>query len=123
MTQAIPTLAHLTWQSTNADRTVRFLSELFGWKFEPHGESYFVSAPPSGAWIGVTQVDTIRHGNAFVPHISVGRLADVVSKARTLGAALVEQDGRIPGVGRYADLQDPDGTLFTVVEFDAAPAA
>lgn len=112
-----PTLAHLTWQATNADRTVRFLSELFGWTFKPSGDGYFVSAQPSGAWIGVTQVEALRHGNAFVPHISVLNLPDVVLKARALGAEVVEADGLLPGVGRYADLRDPDGTLFTVIEF------
>lgn len=114
-----PTLAHLTWQGTNADRTVRFLSGLFGWTFKPSGDGYFVSTPPSGAWIGVTQVEALHHGNAFVPHISVPSLPDVVLKARSLGAEVVEENGLLPGVGRYADLRDPDGTLFTVIEFGA----
>ena len=96
---------------------MRFLSDLFGWRFEPQGGGYFVCAPPSGAWIGVTEVDVIRQGNAFVPHISVRRRADIVAKARALGAAVVEEHGHIPGVGHYADLKDPDGTLFTVIEF------
>lgn len=119
---AIPTLAHLTWQSANAGRAVRFLSELFGWRFEPRGDGYFVCSPPSGAWIGVTQVDEIRHGNAFVPHISVPDRDAIVAKVPALGGAVLEAHGRIPGVGRYADLKDPDGTLFTVIEFGSADA-
>jgi len=115
-------VAHLTWQCTDLERTVRFLSELFGWSSTPQGDAYFVSATPSGAWVGVTKVDAIRHGNAFVPHVSVADLAEVVAKARELGAVIVEEEGHITAVGRYADIEDPDGSLFTVIEFAGAGA-
>lgn len=116
--QTVPTLVHLTWQCTDATQTVRFLSDLFGWTFEDRGDRYFVARPPSGPWIGVTEVETIRHGNEFIPHISVRDLDGVVSNAVSLGAIIVER-GRIPGAGRFVDLTDPDGTRFTVIEFDA----
>lgn len=86
-------MAHLTWQCTDLERTVRFLSELFGWSSTPQGDAYFVSATPSGAWVGVTKVDAIRHGNAFVPHVSVADLAEVVAKARELGPSSWKRKG------------------------------
>lgn len=118
----VSALAHVTWQCTDVTRTVRFLSDLFGWTFEDRGARYFIARPPSGAWIGVTEVEAIRHGNEFVPHISVEVLDEVVAKALSLGGTVGER-GRIPGTGNFADLSDPDGTLFTVIEFGAGGAS
>ena len=123
MWQRVPTLSHVTWQGTNAGRMTRFLSDLFGWTFRDQGGSYFVFAAPSGAWVGVTEVEEVRAGNAFVPDVEVRDLAAYVARVKQLGGTVVKERGEIRAVGVYADARDPDGSLFTMIEFGAGSGA
>lgn len=115
-----PTLCHVTWQATDIQRTKAFLETLFGWNFQPVDGNYLVFKPPSGAWIGLTSVPQVRSGNAFVPQVSVPDLSEHVARAHQLGDFVVQEEGEIPGVGSYADLRDPDGTMFSIIQFSHA---
>lgn len=109
-------LFQLTWQATDLERTRTFLETLLGWVFRPAGENYFVCAPGDGAVIGLSEVEHVRFGNGFVPHIAVGDLDEILERAKTVGRQTVVGFGTIPEVGRFADMRDPDGNVFTLVE-------
>lgn len=114
--ESAPALSHVTWKATDVERTRTFLSSLFGWSFAPQGDNYMVFEAQSGAWVGLTQVERIERGSPFLPQIAVADLGAVLAKARGLGD-IVEEEGEVPGIALYADLRDPDGTLFSVLQF------
>jgi predicted enzyme related to lactoylglutathione lyase len=107
---------NVTWRATDLERTKSFLSNLFGWSFAPQGESDHVFTSPSGGFVSLCQVERIERGTPFLPQIPVTDLSAVLAEAKKLGDIVVEE-GEVPGVARYADLRDPDGTLFSVLEF------
>lgn len=113
----VPTLCHVTWQATNLERTRRFLERLFGWTFRDVGDNYLVFQPPSGAWVGLAEVPDVRQGSSFLPQIAVEDLSIFVTTAASLDPNPIVEEGEIPGVARYVDLRDPDGALFSVLQF------
>lgn len=112
-----PILCHLTWHCTDLDRTREFLEKLFGWEFTSQEENYLVFKPPGGPAIGLTEVERVVPGLAFVPQFAVDDLAAFCDRALQIDDGIIEDEGEIEGVGRFADLRDPDGVLFTVIEF------
>jgi predicted enzyme related to lactoylglutathione lyase len=116
MSPELASMCHVTWKATDVERTRNFLTTLFGWSFAPQSENYLVFEAQSGAWVGLTQVERIDRGAPFLPQISVADLGAVLMQAQKLGD-IVEDEGEIAGVARYADLRDPDGTLFSVLQF------
>jgi predicted enzyme related to lactoylglutathione lyase len=112
------TLAHLTWHASDVQRTKTFLEDLLGWSFDEVGDDYYVWQPPTGTRVGLTYGLSSGVGvSAFLPQIAVDDLAETVKRARQLEASSVESEGSIENVGIYADLRDPDGSLFTLIEF------
>ena len=114
---ARPSLCHVTWQCTDLERTREFLEALFGWDFTAQDDNYLVHTPASGAWIGLTQTEQLKVGTSFVPQIAVADLAAFCAKALQLDDGIIENEGEIEGVGPFADLRDPDGSLFSVIQF------
>jgi predicted enzyme related to lactoylglutathione lyase len=115
------TLAHLTWHATDVERTRLFLESLLGWQFSDAGDGYYVCQPDGGARVGLTRGPT--HGNgpvAFLPHVAVEDLAATLERARSMDPDMVLEEGTIPTVGTFADVRDPDGATFTLIEFDSA---
>jgi len=112
-----PTLCHVTWHATNLERTRCFLLTLFGWTFRDLGDGYLVFQPPSGAWVGLTQVPAVHQGSSFLPQIAVEDLSKFLGVARALDPDPIVEQGEIPGVARYVDMRDPDGALFSVLQF------
>ena len=120
--QEAASMCHVTWKATDVERTREFLTTLFGWSFAPQSDNYLVFEAQSGAWVGLTQVERIERGAPFLPQIAVADLGAVIAKAMSLGD-IVEDEGEIQGVARYADMRDPDGTLFSVLQFTRQPGA
>lgn len=119
-------LRMLTWQATDLGRTRLFLEHLFGWRFSEVRPGYLVAEPGAGATIGLTAVAELRPGGSFVPHLAVADLDALLARAQSLGAGVLAATGEVAGVGRYADLVDPDGGRFSVSEISATgdgPAA
>lgn len=112
-----PSLCQITWHCTDLDRTREFLDRLFGWEFTAQDESYLVGKLPGGFVIGLTEVEHVVPGTAFVPQFAVDDLAAFCDRALQIDDGIIEDEGEIEGVGRFADLRDPDGALFTVVEY------
>jgi predicted enzyme related to lactoylglutathione lyase len=117
MSMVNATLSHITWLASDVGRTRDFLTDLFGWEFEPQGDDYLVAGPASGARIGLSTGFVSGEGRSFLPQIAVTDLADIVERADRMG--VLDEVGEIYGLAKYADLRDPDGAVFSVLEFAA----
>lgn len=116
VSEATESFCHITWRATDIERTKSFLSTLLGWPVAAQGESNLLFTAPSGGFISLRQVERIERGAPFLPQIPVADLGAVLVEAKKLGD-IIEEEGEVPGVARYADLRDPDGTLFSLLEF------
>jgi len=118
----------LSWCQLNApmsgaDKAKGFYGGAFGWGFRddpmPMGAAYttwmagserrggMMPMPPGG--------DHAAHWLAYFGSANVDATA---TRAKELGAALMVPPTDIPGVGRFAVIQDPQGAFFAVVKFD-----
>ena len=129
----MPRVVHFELHASEPDRTIRFYSELFGWRFQAWG-------PPGTYWIvntgekGQPGIDgglVPRRGgppvdgqpvNAFVCTIDVASASESLAKALSLGGTEAMPVTPIPGVGLLCYAKDPEGTIFGMLQADA-PAA
>ena len=109
-------VAHLTWHASDVARTREFLERRLDWTFVEVDNDYFVFQPSSGTRVGLTS-GPHRGESAFLPQIAVDDLENVLSRARDLDSASIDGNGVIEHVGISADIRDPDGSLFSLVEF------
>ena len=99
-----------------------FLAELFGWKITPAGPDYaLVLGADPGIGGGLFQVSTGMRPYVAV-YVRVDRIESTLSRAIALGATSVVGPTPLPGVGRFAMFEDPDGHLMGLLE-EAAPAS
>ncbi len=113
------TLCHVTWHARDLQRTRTFLESLFGWTFDATDPTYLIARPASGAWIGLTNSPLAGATAAFLPQISVSDIDATCATAASLDPHAVVERGALPNVGLYADLRDPDGAVFSVIQFGA----
>jgi hypothetical protein len=102
-----------------------FYSELFGWKFEksPHGGNYTlikVGDRPAGGMMDKPPQCTAPSA-AWGLYISVASADETAAKVRKLGGKVFAGPEDIPGVGRYAVLEDPQGAVFMVIQPSGQP--
>jgi hypothetical protein len=111
-------------QTTDAPAAVRFYAELFGWSTEEHpmgGMTYTVfklgDRPVAGAMPIVPQMGDVAPN--WATNFSVKDAAASERLAAELGAKVCMPTMPIPGVGRFAFLQSPQGVPFYVLEWAA----
>lgn len=108
---------------TNNPRGAKaFYGSLFGWDVrdaDTSASAYSLielDGRPIGSIKAFTQdtADTKAHWGAYV---SVGDVDALVARARDLGGRVLIATQQIPGVGRFAVLEDPQGAAFAVMSF------
>ena len=129
----MPRVVHFELHSSDPDRTIRFYSELFGWRFQAWG-------PPGTYWVvntgeqGQPGIDgglVPRRGelpvegqpvNAFVCTIEVASASESLAKALSLGGTEAMPVTPIPGVGLLCYAKDPEATIFGMLQPDTSAA-
>jgi predicted enzyme related to lactoylglutathione lyase len=114
-------VVHFEIPATDPERAAAFYSKAFGWKIEkwPGPMDYWMvktgdeKAPGiNGGLMRNTDVKTTTN---TIDVESVEKAIDTVSKA---GGKLVMPKTAVPTVGYFAYLQDTEGNLFGVMQFD-----
>jgi predicted enzyme related to lactoylglutathione lyase len=111
--------------SEDADKCVAFYKEVFGWEFKSgdadgsnNGMDYreFCTCGdrPVG---GLYQIDPKWFGDNpppphFMSYVAVDDIDENTKLAAELGATIIRGPMDIPGVGRIAILQDPNGAMI-----------
>jgi uncharacterized protein len=108
----------------NPKAASEFYGGLFGWTFKP-------MAMPEGEYIlasvGSESVGGLMSPSPGAPpmppswgvYVTVADCDASVAKAKSLGGQLCSGPFDVPGVGRMAVLQDPQGAVFSVMQYSA----
>jgi len=104
---------------------IAFYTHVAGWTTQPFGEAegdeaYMMwvgsQGPLGGAMLLSKEAQQRGAPPHWMAHVTVADLEATLEKARTLGARVLREPETIPGVGRFALIQDPQGahlSLFT----------
>jgi predicted enzyme related to lactoylglutathione lyase len=120
----------LTWNellTTNVDRAQSFYTRLFGWKAESAerpGYPYTVLKNGDVMVAGLMPQFPQMKGapSVWAAYFAVADTDAAVAKAVKLGAKVLVPATDIPGVGRYAWVQDPQGATLAIVKVAPTPA-
>jgi len=105
-------ISHVEWHCHDASRLADFLAALFGWTFVAHGRRYREAAPERGPRVGLLEVARRPEGETQQAFIAVADLERVLLRARELEGIVVQTPVIVPGYGRYARIQAPEGTVL-----------
>ncbi|MEU1595933.1 VOC family protein [Streptomyces sp. NPDC005708] len=99
--------------SPDLQATNRFLSDVFGWQFQPFAAPDYLVAP-HGDGPGIdTGVMPSRDGQPrAIPVIRVTDLEDSLERVTAGGGTVVVEPFTLPGVGRGCYILDPAGLLI-----------
>jgi predicted enzyme related to lactoylglutathione lyase len=103
------TVCHVEWQVTNLEMAQEFYGGMFGWSFEPMGESYVLFRTGDDVGGGLELADSVASGSSPLVYILTGDIEESLAKAEVYGGEVVKRTTEIPGHGVYAIVADPDG--------------
>ncbi len=126
------TIVHFEIPADDPERAAKFYRELFGWtisKFEgtaAGGMEYWMvqtvptdaSGMPERPGVNGGLMRRMYSGQPPVNYVSVESVDDFVRRAERLGAKVLMGKSPVPGMGWFAQLNDPEGNLFAVWELD-----
>lgn len=107
--------------TTDTEGAKKFYSEVAGWgtqEWEGGGGPYTMwtnNGVPFGGMMALN--DEMRKNNVpphWLPSVGVDNVDDTVARATQLGGTTVAPPMDIPGAGRYAILQDPQGATIAI---------
>jgi uncharacterized protein len=128
------TIVHFEIPADNTERAAKFYRELFGWKIEkwenPGGIEYWMvettptdeKGMPLGRGVNGGMMPRMYPGQQPVNYVNVASVDAAVAKAQKLGAKLMMGKTPVPGMGWFAQLNDPEGNVIAVWETDPAAA-
>lgn len=92
-------------------RTKEFYASLFDWKIEQHGPAAMIATgSPSGIQGHITSMGHEPH-NYVLMYVEVDDLQAYLDKAAKLGGSTIIPPTPVPGMGHFAWLKDPEGTM------------
>jgi hypothetical protein len=120
----------LGWSELATNDTAQgkaFYTGLFGWESDTQdmGMEYTVFSAATGMVAGMYALTPEMAGMppSWMPYFVVNDAEASVEKARSLGATVLKEPADIPGVGRFALIQDPQGAMFYVIRMQMPDAA
>jgi predicted enzyme related to lactoylglutathione lyase len=114
--------------TSDGSRAAEFYTRLFRWKTK-------ASSAVSGEYVEFLCGDSAIAGMVefagqspalppyWLPYFAVRNCRQTSSKARELGGEVRVASNRIPGVGEFSVLSDPQGALFAVLQLAAMTAS
>jgi predicted enzyme related to lactoylglutathione lyase len=97
----------------NAAKAADFYSKLFDWKFQPMGPTpaqMVATGSATGIQGHINQLGHEPH-NYVTVYVQVEDLAASLKKAEALGGKTLVPPTDVPGMGKFAWLADPEGTI------------
>ena len=109
--------------TTDPKAAERFYSQLLGWELEANamGHAGYTVVKAGGQAIGGIMQMPKEVPAGVPPHwggyVTVADVDATVKKAQSLGGKVHVQPREIPKVGRFAVLADPQGAVFSVIQY------
>lgn len=100
------------------DASIKFYRRFTNWGTQEFDKDYtlFTSggAPVAGIFRQTPEMKAQGVPPNWMPYVEVSDVDASVSKAKSLGAAVMAGPDDIPGTGRFAVIQDPQGAVFGI---------
>ena len=102
----------------DVDAAIRFYPRFTGWGTQRFDENYVMWTSGGVPFAGVFRLtDEMRAKGIppnWMPYVEVDNVDATAAKARSLGATITAVPDDIPGTGRFAVVQDPQGAVFGI---------
>jgi predicted enzyme related to lactoylglutathione lyase len=115
----MPKVVHFDISALDTKRAIGFYQKTFGWKFtKAEGMDYWmIETGPEGqdgigGGLGPREKD-----NYVVNTIQVDNIDKAVGDIKANGGKITAEKAEIPGYGWFAQFEDPEGNLFSVMQF------
>jgi predicted enzyme related to lactoylglutathione lyase len=108
--------------TTDVEAAKRFYSKIVGWKTEPWpaDPSYTLimkgKTPLGGMMVLPEQAKRAGAPPNWMPYIAVSDTNDLIRQVTDFGGKLLSGPSTVPVVGTWAQLQDPQGAAFAVLQ-------
>ena len=109
------TIIKITLRSTDFERTQRFYTELFGWKFHQYSPTYLGFEQPSGIDGGFQRVDAFSPGDSFLLYILVDEFESYLRRIPELEGSTKAEIEVVPDTCEYVRFYDPDGNRLALL--------
>jgi uncharacterized protein len=107
-------IVKITLRSTNFERTERFYTQLFGWKFHQYSPTYLGFEPPSGIDGGFQRVDAFSPGDSILLYILVAEFEPYLQPIAELEGSSPGEVEVVSGTDAYVRFYDPDGNRLAL---------
>ena len=104
-------VVHFEIGCRDSTRMQGFYAQLFGWKFQAYGSAAMIS---TGHTTGIQgHINSLGHEphNYVVLYVQVDDLQAYLDKAGKMGGKTLITPTEVPGMGHFAWLTDPEGTI------------
>lgn len=108
-------VVHFEIAGADGERLRTFYRELFGWRPEPGGPGYWLVGAEDGGIGGGLMETANAMPNYVTVYVQVADLQASIARATELGGTVVVRPTVIPGVGRFAMFNDPEGNLIGMI--------
>jgi uncharacterized protein len=130
------TIVHFEIPADDPERAAEFYRELFGWDIKKYegsaagGIEYWMvktvptdpDGRPTRPGVNGGLMRRMYPNQPLVNYINVENVDEAVSRAEQLGAKILMGKTPVPGMGWFAQLNDPEGNLIAVWETDMSAA-
>ncbi len=107
--------------TTDGAAAAAFYGELFGWTFQETSTPYGIYRQINVGEVGIGGIAEFLPENA-PPHwrgyITVDNVDDRIATATSHGATVLAPPFDLPGVGRLAHIQDPNGAPLSLIKYE-----
>jgi uncharacterized protein len=118
----LPRITHFDIPSDNPERTQKFYSEIFGWKFAKWDgpmEYWMITTGESNQpGINGGMARRMPGQTGMTNTIEVSSLDEYTSKIASNGGQVLIPKMPIPGVGHFATCMDTEGNIFGLIQMD-----
>ena len=104
---------HLELHTKDVEKSKKFYTSLFDWKLEEFpGMDYTIINVGEGTGGGMMKNPMPNSPDNWLPYVLVDDIAASTNKAKSLGAAIVQDVTEIPDMGWSSVILDPTGAPF-----------
>lgn len=104
-------------------RAGEFYAHVFGWSVSRWGDhDYWLHGTGEGPGIDGASAPPQGHGQKVVLTVEVDDLDEAIGRTREAGGTVVTERSAIPGIGWLAQIVDPNGVLFGLLQSDESAA-